>query len=62
MLKPLQHILIFVLVMSAVTAHTETIEKINIVGNHRISNGSIEFRIHSKEGGSLELSIIRGDG
>ncbi len=61
MLKPLQHILIFLLFMSAVTANAETIEKINIVGNHRISNGSIEFRIHSKEGGSLELSIIRGD-
>jgi len=61
MLKPLQRILIFLLFLSAVTAHTETIEKINIVGNHRISNGAIEFRIHSKEGGDLDLSTIRGD-
>lgn len=61
MLKPLQRILIFLLFVSAVTAHTETIEKINIVGNHRISNGSIEFRIHLKEGSELDLRTIRND-
>ncbi|RLE21428.1 MAG: hypothetical protein DRJ08_05600, partial [Acidobacteria bacterium] len=61
MLKPLQHILIFLLFVSAVAAHAETIEKINIVGNHRISNGSIQFRIHSKEGSELDLPTIRAD-
>ncbi|NOZ13553.1 MAG: outer membrane protein assembly factor BamA [Acidobacteria bacterium] len=61
MLKPLQRILIFLLFASAVTAHAETIEKINIVGNHRISTSSIQFRIHSKEGKALDLPTIRDD-
>ncbi len=61
MLKPLQRILVLLFFVSALVANAETIEKINIVGNRRISSSSIRFRIHSKEGSELDLPTIQKD-
>ena len=54
--------LIFVLLFfCSLTLFAETIEKIKVVGNVRISTQSILFRIHSQEGEELDLDKISKD-
>jgi len=49
------------LVLSCVVVKADTIEKINILGNKRISDEAIFYRIKSEEGQSLDLDKISED-
>lgn len=61
MLKTKRLIILFTLLIGCVFAKADTIEKINIVGNKRISDEAVFYRIKSEEGKPLDMDQVSDD-
>jgi len=61
MLKPLRKLLILLCVFGSLAAHAAIVEKIQVIGNKRISTQAILYRIQLKEGQELNPAVINED-